>query len=55
MKTKTLIFPLIFLAMLIVSCNFFSSRGVKMITPSDVNMSENRDVSGFTAIDFSTM
>jgi hypothetical protein len=31
-----------------------TNAGVKVITPSNVNVSENRDVSGFTKIDFST-
>jgi len=32
-----------------------TNAGVKVITPSSVNISENRDVSGFSAIDFSTI
>lgn len=41
--------------MLLVSCSVLSNAGVKVITPSKVNISENRDVSGFSAIDFSTI
>ncbi len=55
MKTKILCISLLILSMLLASCSVLSNAGVKVITPSNVNMSENRDVSGFTAIDFSTL
>jgi hypothetical protein len=54
MKPRTICFFL-FIAMLAVSCNFLTNSGVKVITPSNVNASENRDVSGFNAIQFSTL
>ncbi len=41
--------------MLLVSCSVLTNAGVKVITPSNVNISENRDVSGFHAIEFSTV
>ena len=55
MKTKILCISLLILSMLLASCNVLTNAGVKVITPSNVNMSENRDVSGFTAIDFRTL
>jgi hypothetical protein len=55
MKTRTIIITLVFLTFLLLSCNLFTNAGIKMITPSDVNISENRDVSGFNAIEFSTL
>lgn len=54
MKTKTLLIPLLALSMLAISCNFLTNVGAQMITPSDVNISENRDVSGFNAVEFNT-
>jgi hypothetical protein len=41
--------------MLIMSCNLLSNLGSKVITPSNVTISENREVSGFTMIDFRTL
>jgi tellurite resistance-related uncharacterized protein len=38
-----------------MSCNLLSGLGVRAITPSKVNVSENRDVSGFNAVEFSTL
>ena len=55
MKTKIVFISLLILSMLLASCSVLSNAGVKVITPSNVNMSSNRDVSGFTAIDFSTL
>jgi hypothetical protein len=55
MKTRTLLIAILIMSMVLVSCNVFTNAGVKVITPSDVNISENRDVSGFNAIDFSTL
>jgi hypothetical protein len=55
MKTRTIITALVFLALLSISCNILTNTGVKLITPSNVIISENRDVSGFNAIEFSTM
>jgi hypothetical protein len=40
--------------MLLSSCNVIPILGGKVITPSNVTTSENRDVSGFNTIDFST-
>lgn len=54
MKTKTVLISLFILSMLSMSCNFVTNLGVRGITPSDVNISENRDVSGFDAVEFST-
>lgn len=55
MKTITLSISILVLSMLLVSCGLPINTGLKVITPSNVNVSENRDVSGFNAIDFSTL
>jgi hypothetical protein len=55
MKTKTLLVLLLLLSIAISSCSVLSNAGVKVITPSNTIISENRDVSGFHAIDFSTV
>lgn len=54
MKSKTLLIPLLALSMLAISCNLFTNMGVNAITPSNVNISENRDVSDFDAVEFNT-
>jgi hypothetical protein len=54
MKTRNLCISIFLISMLLVSCSILTNAGVKVITPSNVNVSENRDVSGFTKIDFST-
>ena len=55
MRTRPIFISITLLAILLISCNLFTTTGIKMITPSDVNISENRDVSGFAAIEFSTL
>jgi Putative auto-transporter adhesin, head GIN domain len=54
MKTRTALISLLIISMLLVSCSVLSNAGIRVISPSNVNMSENRDVSGFNAIEFST-
>ncbi|HSB66447.1 MAG TPA: DUF2807 domain-containing protein, partial [Anaerolineales bacterium] len=54
MKIRTVFVSLIILSILLSSCSILSNAGVKVITPSDTIISENRDVSGFNAINFST-
>jgi hypothetical protein len=54
MKTHKLIIPLLLVSLLLVSCGLLSNFGVRVITPSNNIISENRDVSGFSAIEFST-
>jgi hypothetical protein len=54
MKVRTVFVTLIILSLLLTSCSVLSNAGVKIITPSNVTTSENRDVSGFNAIEFST-
>ncbi|NJD60260.1 MAG: hypothetical protein C3F13_18840 [Anaerolineales bacterium] len=54
MKIRIVLTALLLLSLSLTSCSVLSNAGVKIITPSNVNMSENRDVSGFTAIEFST-
>ncbi len=54
MKTRTSLVLLIIISMLLTSCGLLKSAGVNVITPSNVNISENRNVSGYSAIEFST-
>lgn len=54
MKTRTIFISLLITSLLLTSCGALKSLGLKVITPSNVTISENRDVSGFTAIEFST-
>ncbi len=54
MKVRTVFVTLIILSILLTSCSVLSNAGVKVITPSNVTISENREVSGFNAIEFST-
>ena len=55
MKAQTIFVSLIILSLVMSGCSVLSNAGVKVITPSDTIISENRDVSGFHAIDFSTV
>jgi hypothetical protein len=55
MKTKAFFISLLITSMLLASCSVLSSAGVKVITPSKTIISDNRPVSGFTAIDFSSV
>jgi hypothetical protein len=54
MKTRRLIIPFLFVSILLVSCGLLTNFGVRVITPSNNIISENRDVAGYSAIDFST-
>jgi hypothetical protein len=54
MKIRNLFISILVISMLLVSCSVIPITGAKVIVPSNVNMSENRDVSGFNMIDFST-
>lgn len=54
MKTRHLLAIMMIMTTLLTSCNIVDLTGVRIITPSDVNMSENRAVSSFNAINFST-
>ncbi len=54
MKTRMICFVLL-MFMFLMSCNLLTNINIKTITPSEVIVSENRDVSGFTAIEFSTL
>ena len=54
MKTRHLFATMIIITTLLTSCNLVNFTGVRVITPSDVNISENREVGSFNAIDFST-
>jgi hypothetical protein len=55
MKNRTIFIVLVVLTILSLSCNLLTNKGIKLITPSNVIISENREVSGFTAIEFSTL
>lgn len=54
MKVRFIFASLIIFSLLLSSCSVLTNAGVKVITPSNTIISENRDVSGFTAIEFST-
>jgi hypothetical protein len=54
MNTRNTIVALILVSMALASCSLLQNAGVKVITPSDVIISEVRDVNGFNAIEFST-
>jgi hypothetical protein len=54
MKNRIIFISIVILSMLLSSCSVLYTAGIRVITPSDVIISQNRDVSGFTAIDFST-
>jgi len=54
MKVRTVFASLIILSMLLSSCSILTNMGVRVITPSNTIISENRDVSGYHAIEFST-
>ena len=54
MKTRTLSFFLV-VSLVLISCNLLTNVGVRSITPSNTIISENRDVSGFNAIQFGTL
>jgi len=57
MKTKLVFLPIFFVALLVISCSNLVQLGSggKSISPSDVNMTEERSVSGFSAISMSTL
>lgn len=55
MKTKTVFLYFLVLTLLLTGCSVLSNVGVKVITPSNNVISENRDVSGYNAIEFSTL
>ena len=54
MKTKTVLSFILLLSILSASCNLLTNAGVKVIAPSNNIISENRAVSGFKGIEFST-
>jgi hypothetical protein len=54
MRAKVVFTSIILLSILLAGCSALSNFGVKVITPSTTIISENRDVSGYTAINFST-
>jgi tellurite resistance-related uncharacterized protein len=54
MKNRIFLTALLFVSLLITSCGLITNAGVKVITPSDNFTSENRNVSGFNSIEFST-
>lgn len=56
MKRVTILLSLLLLAALLISCSVIPfNLNTKTITPSDNIITENRDVSGFTAVDMSTL
>jgi len=55
MNKHSLLSIIVLLAMLLAGCNLLSNPEDRIIRPSDVNISENREVSGFDSIEFSTL
>jgi hypothetical protein len=55
MNKHSLLSIIVLLAMLLAGCNLLSNPQDRIIRPSDVNISENREVSGFDSIEFSTL
>lgn len=55
MKKYCSLITIIVIAALLAGCGLISNSGIKVITPSNTLISENRDVSGFTSINFSTL
>ena len=55
MKTRMPIVMFILITLLLTSCSVLTNTGVKVITPSDKVINENRNVSGFSSIQFSTL
>lgn len=54
MKTKIVFTTLILVSLVLSGCSVLSNAGVKVITPSKTIISENRAVTGYSAISFST-
>ncbi len=54
MSKKIFLTSILLLSIVLSSCSVLTNFGVKVITPSNNIISENRNVSGFTSIDFST-
>lgn len=55
MKTRASWITILMIAALLAGCGIVNFGGVKVINPSNTIISENRNVSGFTGIDFSTV
>ena len=55
MKQSTTFIPIILIVILLAGCGNLTNTDTKVITPSDKIISENRSVSGFNAIEFSTL
>jgi Putative auto-transporter adhesin, head GIN domain len=55
MKTYTKFLIVILAAMLAIGCNISNVGNLNVITPSNVIISENREVRDFSAIDFTTV
>lgn len=55
MKTRAVLTFILLLSLFSASCNLLTNAGVKVITPSNNIIGENRDVSGFKGIEFSTI
>ncbi len=53
MKTRFIIISAVILSLLSAGCSGLSNLGVRVITPSNTIISENRQVSGFSSIEFS--
>lgn len=54
MRAKVVFTSLLLVSVILSGCSILTNFGVKVITPSTTIISENRDVSGYNAINFST-
>lgn len=54
MNTKSITLTILIAALLLSGCTALPLIGDRVVTPSDVIITEDRSVSGFSAIDFST-
>ena len=54
-RTARFLSLIVAISLVITGCGLIKSAGVEVITPSDVIISEARDVSGFSSIDMTTV
>jgi hypothetical protein len=55
MKTRYILLSVLLVALLVSGCNIINLTNGRNITPSDVIVTETRDVSGFTGVTISTL
>jgi Putative auto-transporter adhesin, head GIN domain len=54
-RTARFLSLIVAISLVITGCGLIKSAGIQVITPSDVIISETRDVSGFSSIDMGTI